>query len=169
MKTILIMRHAKSDWSRPDLPDIKRPLNKRGSRDAPLMGKVLRLYDCAPEIILSSPALRARQTTELAAAEFGGSPSLKYVEAFYPGSTESFLHSIKSLPDSTSRVMLVGHNPAMEDFVEAFLGSAVFLRMPTAGLVCLDVNAAEWPSVKPGGCSLRWFIIPKLIRSLFNT
>ena len=169
MKTILVMRHAKSDWSRPDVSDFNRPLKKRGRRDAPLIGRVLRLNDTVPEIILSSSALRARQTAELAAAEFGGSPSLEYMDAFYPGSTESFLHSIKSLPDSISRVMLVGHNPAMEDAVESFLDGAVNLRMPTAGLVCLEAGSADWSSMKPGGCTLRWFIIPRLIRSLLNT
>ena len=168
MKTILIMRHAKSDWSRPGLPDFDRPLKKRGRRDAPLMGRVLKLYDSVPARILASPALRARQTAELAAAECGGftSPELEMIDGFYPGSTRSFLESIRALPNSIDRVMLLGHNPAMEDAAAEFLGGPVFLPMPTAGLVCLEANAGDWSKVKPGGCFLRWFIVPKLIRSL---
>jgi phosphohistidine phosphatase len=144
MKTILVLRHGKSDWSEPFRADFDRPLAKRGRKDAPRMGEVLALFQCVPDRILSSPALRARQTADLAA------------EAC-----------------AVERPMLIGHNPTLEETVALLLGRGgvgwneeFAIRLPTAGLVCIDAGVVDWADLEPGDGTLRWFLIPRLVKAI---
>ncbi|GAB4527676.1 MAG: histidine phosphatase family protein [Anaerolineae bacterium] len=172
MKTILILRHAKSDWGDQYRTDFDRPLARRGLADAPRMGEVLALFECVPDRILSSPALRARQTAELVAEACGYRKSIHWEDTFYGGTSQDLVAALQRLPEAIERPMLVGHNPTVEETVALLLGQeggpgADFpIRIPTAGLVCLDVDILDWIDLEPGDAILRWFLIPKLVKAI---
>jgi phosphohistidine phosphatase len=162
MKTILVLRHAKSDWSDPYRADFDRPLAKRGLKDAPRMGEVLSLFQCVPDRILSSPALRARQTADLVAKACGYRKSIDWEDSFYGGGSHDLIAALQRLPATVERPMLIGHNPTLEETV-AFLFA---VRIPTAGLVCIDVGVVDWADLELGDGTLRWFLIPKLVKAI---
>jgi len=168
MKTILLLRHAKSDWGEPGLADFERPLNKRGLKDAPRMGEALALFDVIPAKIISSPARRARQTAELVAGACGYNQKLIQEEtSFYGGDNSDLLTALQCLPDDVERVMLVGHNPTMEETAAMLVAANEkegIVRLPTAGLVCLEVDITEWAALQPGQAVLSWFLIPRLVQ-----
>jgi len=173
MKTVLVLRHGKSDWGNPDLADIERPLTKRGLEDAPRMGALLEPLECVPDLILSSPALRAMQTAELVAKACGYTDSIRCEDAFYGGGSQDLLAALRRLPDSVQCPLLIGHNPTLEETVTTLInreGEAYpakqAIRIPTAGLVCLDFDVEAWPDLGPGDGVLRWFLIPRLVRAI---
>ena len=173
MKTLLILRHGKSDWSDSDLADFDRPLAKRGLRDATCMGETLALCDSLPDIILSSPALRAQQTVELVAKACGYGKSVQWEDSFYGGSGEVPIEALRRLPESVAQPLLVGHNPTLEETVTLLLRRPAegwdehfAIRLPTAGLVCLDLDIVEWADLQVGDGVLRWFLIPKLVNAI---
>lgn len=159
MKHLYIMRHAKSSWDSPGLSDFERPLNPRGKRDAPHMGDFLAEHDFMPELIVSSPAQRAKTTAELVAdaAAFGGEMWLD--ERIYMADGDTLLDVVYGLPDSFQRVLLVGHNPGFEELVEELCGGLV--RMPTATIACVHLDAPTWGEVEEG--VLQWLVTPKLL------
>jgi phosphohistidine phosphatase len=142
MKTLLILRHAKSSWAEPGLADIDRPLNKRGKRDAPRIGRLLRTEDLLPDLILSSPARRARKTAEAVAEESGYSGEIETQPDFYPGDPEAYLQVLRGLSDELERVMVVAHNPGLEELVDALTGESVAL--PTAALAHITLPVERW-------------------------
>jgi phosphohistidine phosphatase len=173
MKTILLLRHAKSSWSDPGLDDFDRPLAKRGQKDAPRMGEVLASFDHVPDQILSSPARRAKQTAEAVARACGYKKSIQWAESFYGGDSEDLISALQHLPHSVERPLLVGHNPTMEETVADLIMprqegwyEQFSIRMPTAALVCLAVDIMEWSALEPGEAVLQWFLIPKLVKAI---
>ncbi len=142
MKTLLLMRHAKSSWDDPHLADHDRPLNNRGQGDAPKMGQLLNEEEIIPEVILCSSAKRARQTVDylLQTLEFGG--KIVYSRELYHSGTEDYLEAVRTVDDSVSTVMIVAHNPGMEIGVEEFTGQAV--GMPTAAIAAIRFEADRW-------------------------
>ena len=176
MKTILLLRHAKSDWGDPELTDFDRPLAKRGQKDAPLMGEVVKQLEHVPDLILSSPALRAQETAELVAEACGYKKSIEWVETFYTGGCDDSLTTLQGLPASIERVMVIGHNPTIEELAATLLSADMdeewrdewVVRIPTCGLVCLNFNIIEWSMLEPGDAVLRWFLIPKLVKAITN-
>jgi phosphohistidine phosphatase len=142
MKTVLILRHAKSSWKDENLPDRERPLNKRGREDAPKMGALLGKHDLLPDLVLSSPALRARSTAELVIQESGYEGEVEFRETLYSFDAEPYLEALGGLADSFQCVLLVGHNPAMEELVEALTGE--YLPMPTAALAQIELPVEHW-------------------------
>ncbi len=171
MKHILILRHAKSDWSNPALADFDRPLAKRGLKDAPRMGKALARFGQTPDIIISSPARRAKQTAELAAQACNFQGTIRWNNSFYPGSSSALLAALRALPDRVNCPMLVGHNPVFADTAALLCnphstGKPEDIRLPTAGLICFAVNIANWSALESGDGVLRWFLIPKLVKAL---
>lgn len=174
MKTILLLRHAKSDWGDPELTDFERPLAKRGQKDAPLIGDAVKKFDLVPHLIMSSPAWRAKETAELVAEACGYKKSIEWVEAFYTGGCDESLTTLKSLPDKVERVMVIGHNPTMEELAATLLSADMdqewrdewAIQFPTGGLACLDFDILEWAMLEPGDAILRWFLIPKLLKAI---
>ncbi len=173
MKTVLLLRHAKSDWDHDELADFDRPLAPRGQKDAPLMGRVLQKFECVPDQIMSSPAERAKHTSQLVAKACAYSGEIAWVDSFYGGGSEDLVGAIQRLPNSVERALLVGHNPALEETAavllagpEAGLDHSLSLQIPTGGLVCLDFSIIEWSQLKPGSAVLRWFLIPRLAKAL---
>ncbi len=142
MKTLLILRHAKSSWSDSTLADHDRPLNKRGKSDAPRLGELLRREELLPDLIISSTARRARSTAELVAESSGCEGPLWLERDLYAAGAEAYLEVLVTLPDEYTRVMVVGHNPGLEELVEALSGN--YERMPTAALAQVSLPIERW-------------------------
>ena len=117
MKMLLLLRHAKSSWKENGVSDHDRPLNKRGKRDAPRMGWLLQKEELVPDIILSSTALRARDTTIRVAKSCYYKGQITYADSLYLGGIEAYLDALKVLPNDFKIVLVVGHNPDMEYLV----------------------------------------------------
>ncbi len=142
MKTVLLLRHAKSSWKDERLPDRERPLNARGRADAPRMGALLRQQGLSPDLALSSPAVRARATAELALEACGYEGQIEFREELYAFEAEPYLHALRAAPDDCQCVLLVGHNPAMEELIEALAGE--YQPMPTAAVAQIELPIERW-------------------------
>lgn len=160
MKTLLILRHAKSSWKNAELADHDRPLNDRGKRDAPRMGRLLLEQGLTPDLILSSTAKRARKTAALVAESCGYERDIQEVADLYLAGPQSYFDALRDVDDGFDRVMVVGHNPGMEDLVQECVGE--FHRMPTAALAQLEIAIESWANVSGDGkCDLRNLWRPK--------
>lgn len=160
MKTLLLLRHAKSSWKDASLADHARPLNKRGQRNAPQMGVWLRAKDCLPDYIVSSTAVRARDTAFLMAeaAQYVG-PCL-LLPQLYHATPEAILSVVQALPPEAQRVLLVGHNPGLEEFAARLTQQSV--QLPTATLANLTLAVTTWAETKLNKVAkLQWVQIPK--------
>jgi len=159
MKTLLLLRHAKSDWNDSSLKDFDRPLAARGERDAPRIGKALRKRGQLPDLIISSPAARAKATIEAVAKAAKLDLEIRFDEAVYGASSAELIKLVLGLPDKSSCAMLVGHNPGFEDLVGRLSGSHE--RMPTAALACIEFKVDRWDDVNDGEGKLVWLLTPK--------
>ena len=142
MKMLLLLRHAKSSWKENGVSDHDWPLNKRGKRDAPRMGWLLQKEELVPDIILSSTALRARDTTIRVAKSCYYKGQITYADSLYLGGIEAYLDALKVLPNDFKIVLVVGHNPDMEELVMNLTGQAEMI--PTAALVRIDLTGEDW-------------------------
>ncbi len=142
MKTLLLMRHAKSSWKDTELSDIDRPLNKRGKKDAPFMGAVLEEKELIPQLILSSTAVRARQTAELVTAAFNFTGEIRYLDYFYLAEPAAYLRGLAEVPDDLERVMVIGHNPGLEGLLQILSGRIEAL--PTSTIAYLSLPVDSW-------------------------
>ena len=159
MKTLLLLRHAKSSWDDPALRDFDRPLSARGKRDAPRIGKALGERGPLPDLIISSPAARARETIEAVIKSTNISISPQFDESIYGASSAELLSIIRRLPGEGSCALLVGHNPGFEDTISRLTGSPD--RMPTAALACMEFQVDDWEDVEDGRGHLLWLLTPK--------
>ena len=147
VKTLVLMRHAKSSWDSPGLVDHDRPLNDLGRQDAPRMGRRLLERGIEPDVIITSTAKRARSTAELVAGELG-TPARRIIadERLYAASVDTMLRVIRSLDDRIASAMLVGHNPEMTELATRFSKAAE--AMPTAAVAVFTFEAASWADVR---------------------
>ena len=159
MKTLLLLRHAKSSWKVPDQPDFERPLNARGERAAPLMGRYLRRQRIEPSLILCSPAERARQTAALFAGAARLGCELRYDERIYEASAQRLLEVFAQADEGADTVLLVGHNPGLEELLLLLTGEVRL--MPTAALAKIDLAVDKWGKVKEQAGRLDWLVRPK--------
>ena len=150
MKTLLLARHAKSDWGSADLRDHDRPLNARGRRDAPMMARRLRDEDVRLQRILSSTAIRARSTADEYAAAF--ELAVVAEPALYAAPARAILGIASALPDDVEVAMLVGHNPGMANAVTELTGS--FVEFPTCAVAECAVDVASWSELIEGSGTL---------------
>jgi phosphohistidine phosphatase len=142
MKMLLIMRHAKSSWDDTGLHDHDRPLNKRGKLNAPRMGRLLRELDLAPDLILTSSARRARDTAEAVADQSGYAGEIKVEEEFYAAPPEVVLEALAAAEDRYECILVIGHNPGLEELLEMLTGEQESL--PTAAIARVDLPIASW-------------------------
>ncbi len=142
MKTLLILRHAKSSWKKPGLTDHDRPLNKRGKHDAPRMGKLIREKGLIPNLIVSSSAKRARQTADRIAQACGYQSEVRIENDLYLAYPEVFIQILKFLSDEFDSVMVVGHNPGVEELLRLLTEREE--AMPTAALAHLILPIQHW-------------------------
>jgi len=154
------MRHAKSDWSGYYTSDFERTLNKRGLNDAPMMGEVLS-KKISPDLIVSSPAVRAKMTAETVAEKLGyPKESIRFEKAIYEASASDLIQIIQTLPMNAEEVLLIGHNPGLTDLINR-LGDVRLDNLPTAALVGFLFDVEDWQKVEPGSGRYLFFEYPK--------
>jgi phosphohistidine phosphatase len=147
MKVLSILRHAKSSWDDDSLEDHDRTLSKRGRRDAPRMGELIKENGLVPEAIVSSTARRARETA-LAVAEATGFPDeVRFTRRLYGASPEDCLGVLAELPDTIAHAMIVGHNPTFEELLALLVGESHV--MPTAALAVVELPIESWRDLDP--------------------
>ncbi len=156
-RTLILLRHAKSAWPE-GIPDIQRPLSGRGRRDAPAAGRWLREKFAKIDLALCSPAVRAVHTWDLASAQLDAMPRVSHDGRLYGASAGELLRITQQLPHKASTVVLVGHNPGLEDFLEQLTGSAKVLK--TSAIAVL-VTQVTWEQAKDRSCILDAFAIPR--------
>jgi phosphohistidine phosphatase len=160
MKLLSILRHAKSSWKDPDLDDHDRPLNKRGLRDAPRMGELLKSEDLVPDTILSSTARRARDTALAVAAAAGFPDEVRLTRSLYGAAPVEYIEALQELPSYCDHALVVGHNPGLEELVSLLLREAH--EMPTAALAVVELPIDSWQKVDPvPRATLRGFWRPR--------
>lgn len=142
MKTLLLLRHAKSSWKKPDAPDHERPLNKRGKKEAPRVGKYLHENNLVPDLVLSSTARRAHDTAQAVAEASGFDGQVDLYQDLYMSDAASYLDILRCLPDEANRVLVVGHNPDVEALL--VLLTEVTEHMATAALAVIDLPISSW-------------------------
>jgi phosphohistidine phosphatase len=142
MKTLLLLRHAKSSWKDPELDDHDRPLNKRGKADAPRMGQLLQEEGLVPDFILASSAKRCRKTAEHVIHASGYRGETRITGEIYEASAARLLELIAALEDDLERVLIIGHNPGLEELVERLTGA--YSPLTTAALAQLELPVDRW-------------------------
>jgi phosphohistidine phosphatase len=147
MKTLLLMRHAKSSWNEGVLDDHDRPLNKRGRKTAPEMGRLISAHNLLPDLILCSTALRARETCELVTREWNAPAQARFLDDLYLCPADRFIPILHRVSDDVGRVLIIGHNPGMAGFLESATGFDE--KFPTAALAWLTVDLAAWSQIEP--------------------
>ena len=155
MKTLLLLRHAKSSWADPALDDHQRPLNERGRRDAPRMGNLIRERGLSPDVIISSDAVRARLTAEAVAETAGYAARILLDPRLYHAGPDSIVEVLQTVPDGKAKtVMIVGHNPGLERLIARL--TAEHPDLPTAALAQIVLPIVRWRDleVSTGGTLL---------------
>jgi phosphohistidine phosphatase len=147
MKRLTLLRHAKSSWSQPGLNDHDRPLNQRGQRDAPIMGRRLVTHGVRPSLILTSSARRARETAKLIAREIGYPIEFLQTEkSLYLADPESILEVIELQDDTFSDIVACIHNPGITDLANRLSGQSID-NVPTCGMVIVEVDTDSWSEI----------------------
>jgi phosphohistidine phosphatase len=161
MKTLYLVRHAKSSWKNPNLDDFERPLNKRGRKNAPFMGKVLKELKVAPDLVISSPANRAATTARIIAAAINYPlEKIRYSEAIYEFSENALFHVVKQIDDTVKKAMVVGHNPAINGLAN-YIGDQSISNIPTCGVFCVELDTSSWKKISEHCGKLKFFEFPK--------
>ena len=161
MKTLIIVRHAKSSWDNLNLKDIERPLNDRGKKDAPRMGKRLKEREINPDLLLSSPAARAMETCRQIATVLDYSvEKIKIDKRLYHADEDTLLQIVRELKDRDDCVMLFGHNPGLTVFTNLLLNEDID-NIPTCGIVSAHLNVTSWSKANYGSGELDFYDYPK--------
>ncbi len=161
MKTLILLRHAKSSWDNPDIEDFERPLNQRGLKDAPLIAEFLTEIPFIPELIVSSPAKRAKTTAEIISEKTGYNPNnIVFNESVYEADADILMEVVNSTPDKVNTLLLVGHNPAITVFCNLISDKRID-NIPTCGLAAIQMNIKSWKSVAIDCGKLIFFEYPK--------
>jgi len=142
MKTLLVLRHAKSSWSDPALDDHERPLNTRGRRDAPRMGALVREYGLIPDVVISSDAVRARLTAESVVEAARCAGEIRLDPRLYMAGPADILSLLRTVGEKAATVMIVGHNPGLEELVTQLTGE--WQDLPTAALAQIVLPIDQW-------------------------
>lgn len=159
-KRLNLLRHAKSDWEDPSMPDFDRPLSKRGKRDAPNMGARMHAKQITPRLFISSTALRARTTAQLVMAELGLSARLILAENLYLASAHEMLEILCAHGSGYDDVVLVGHNPGITDLANR-ISDAQIDNIPTCGWFALEAAIQNWEELRTTKGNFTFFDYPK--------
>lgn len=170
MVTLALFRHAKSSWTSSARDDFDRPLAPRGRKAAPRMGKFIASEGLVPDVVLCSSAARAKETLQLALAEWTDHPpEVRYEDGLYHAGPDAMLDALRALPGEYGHAMLIGHNPGMHALALDLVGqaggdslNALAGKYPTAALIVLDFDGG-WQDVAPARGTLRLFMKPKAL------
>jgi phosphohistidine phosphatase len=161
MKTLLLIRHAKSSWNDSDLTDFERPLNERGKFDAPMMAQRIRDKKIDIDTFISSPAKRAKKTAEIFMNEFGeDKKNLILIPSLYEASLNNFFDAVENLKDKMDAVALFAHNPGITDFINS-LGCHPVHDMPTCAVFALKIKTKKWKDIMEADKEFMFFNYPK--------
>ena len=161
MKTLILVRHAKSSWDIAGMDDFDRPLNDRGKKDAPEMAKRLKSRDLKIDAFLSSPARRAQKTARYFAKEFNlDNDHVVLVEKLYEASVTAFLEVVSSLDDAQKTAIIFSHNPGITDFVNT-LSKVKLDNMPTCGVFAVAAEVSSWKDFLKADKQFLFFDYPK--------
>ncbi len=162
MRTIILVRHAKSSWKNLSLDDFDRPLNKRGKKNAPFMGKKLKERHIMPDLILSSPAKRARKTATAIAKALGyPKQNIIFDVNMYRSSAEYLFEMARNMDEIHETIMLLGHNLELNDFADMLLKSNPVHNIVTAGVYCIKFNVSQWQKLQQGKGEAVFYDYPK--------
>lgn len=159
MKTLFLLRHAKSSWKEAGLADFDRPLNERGRRAAPFMGKLVKERGLSPDLIISSPARRARKTAKLFKEAGDFAAGIAFDDRIYEASANTLLYVIGEADNSLDSLMIVGHNPGMEGLVQVLTAESE--PMPTAAVAVINLDIDEWKQVRPASGRVAVILRPR--------
>lgn len=167
MKTLYLLRHAKSSWDEKGLGDVERPLAGRGRKAAARIGEYMKEHEMLPDVILCSPAVRASQTCAIVAEALGIEDRVRVEPSLYPGSAEAIVDALRALRDETESALVIGHNPSIEEAAAGLGGdgkkkalSRMSKKYPTGGLAVIAF-LDDWQRVAPGAGYVRAFIRPR--------
>jgi phosphohistidine phosphatase len=168
MRRLLLLRHAKSSWDTPGLPDLERPLAPRGREAAPQVAKLMAKRRWIPDLVLCSQAERVRETWGLMAPLLGEEIPCKILRTIYPGAPSRLLMVLRRAPDEAKTLLLIGHNPGLAAFATSLCGGGskkarekMSAKFPTAGLAVIEFDADRWSEVAGGAGKLEAFVRPK--------
>jgi phosphohistidine phosphatase len=164
MKTVYLIRHAKSSWEDESLSDFDRPLNERGKMDAPRMGKRLKEKGIVPSLLLSSPAKRALSTAKRIGEALGiAKEKIKTEQALYHADEDEILNVIRSMNDKNECILIFGHNPGLTEFVNSMNNDrAQFIdNIPTCGIAAFRFDTNSWKQIDFGKGDLLFYDFPK--------
>ncbi|GEC07081.1 phosphoglycerate mutase [Streptomyces spinoverrucosus] len=167
LRRLVVLRHAKSAWP-PDVADHERPLAPRGRRDAPAAGRALAESDCLPDLALCSTAVRARQTWQLASAQWGTPPPVRHDPRLYAADVPDLLAAVQAVAPEIRTLLLVGHNPGLEELVLGLAGDGlgdtldrVRTKFPTSAIAVLAWYGSGWDALRPGVALLTDVLVPR--------
>ena len=162
MKTLILVRHAKSSWSHGDLSDFDRPLNERGKKDAPEMAKRLQERSLRIDHLVSSPAKRAKKTAKYFAEELGlKKDDIELVDELYGATPQAFATAIATINDAFKAVALFSHNPGITEFAQSLTGTRID-DMPTCAMFGVQASVDEWTGFADAEKTFLFFDYPKL-------
>ena len=159
MRTLYLLRHAKSSWKDPSQADFERPLANRGRKACEIVSRVIQDRGLEFDLVLCSTAIRARETIDLVSKYAKLRSELRFDERIYEATVSELLEIVSQLENDRKAVLLVGHNPGFEDLVGRLSGSHE--RMPTAALACIEFSIDHWEDVSDGGAKLAWLLTPR--------
>ena len=170
MRTLSLLRHAKSDWDSVNLSDISRPLNRRGRKAAPVMGAFMAEQDIQPDYVLCSSAERTRQTLDLIKPVLSRDPKIHIEEGLYLASAGGMLSRIRKVKSKYDHILLIAHNPGMHALALGLCGGGdadarynLASKFPTAALAVLSFETDDWLQIEQGHGHLDLFMVPRAL------
>ena len=160
MKKLFLVRHGKSSWDFPELEDFDRPLNKRGNKDAPLMGKILAKKDITPDFIYSSPANRALKTALIIADNIIYNKPIQVLNSIYHAGENTLWNLVKEQPNDVNSIMIFGHNPEFTSFANTLTSNTID-NLPTSGVYAVSWQVDHWDEIRKKEGQLLFFDFPK--------
>lgn len=170
MRRLMLLRHAKSDWSDARARDHDRPLAERGRESAPKIGRYMAHHALIPDLVLASPAVRARQTWDLITPHFSAKLPVVFDDQVYEGSANDLLNLIRATKPSVHALLVVGHNPPLHDLAKLLIAAGdidarqrLVEKLPTGALVVIDFAVDDWSKVHPSSGRLDRFVVPRTL------
>lgn len=163
MLTLILLRHAKSDWSAKYDTDHERPLAKRGKKDADMMGKLLNGAKEKPDLVISSTSIRTSETIKLVMKNSKWDCKVELTDELFESTPSKVIEKLQKQPDDLKTIVLVGHEPELSLLTGKLIGGGN-VRFPTAAAACINFEVNKWPDIKEGMGELEWFVIPKLLK-----
>ena len=159
MKTLYLLRHAKSSWKDANLSDLERPLNRRGQRAAETLGRHFQTKEIVPDLVLCSPAIRTRETIEIIVKTAKWRTEVRYDERIYEAGAMRLFEVVSQIENDRKTALLVGHNPGLEELLQLLTGNIE--QIPTGGLAEVVLKASKWAAALQKKAVLKSFVKPK--------